>query len=209
MPKRQENVSASRLIEGVVKRLAARHKAIDRALIKLGKFIDFNPRDSRLKLRLQSLRATLEKEMNFSDVLKVATVLKEIDLEFWIAGGWGIDVLAGFQSRKHEDVDIVIDDFQRDETKLCSALSALGYVHRQRKSGGFWMPTVTALSDKLGRRIEFMSIDWDRFATYSRPSRNDDSNVASAVLRDRAFAEGAIFGQKFPCLSRNAQLLFH
>ena len=71
------------------------------------------------------------------------------------------------------------------------------------------MPLVFALSDWSGRRIELMAIDWERFAVNSGLSANDETGVAVDELRERAFAEGVIFDQKLPCLSRRAQLLFH
>ncbi len=147
--------------------------------------------------------------MSFHDVLEVTVALREADVKFWFAGGWGIDVLVGLQSRNHLDLDIVIEDYRRDEPRVCRALSHLGYVRREPKVGGIWMPSVVALSDMSGRRIELMEIDWERFGVDSGLVSSDGTGVAVNALRERAFAEGVIFDEKLPCLSRTAQLLFH
>jgi lincosamide nucleotidyltransferase A/C/D/E len=147
--------------------------------------------------------------MGFRDVLEVALALREEGLKFWFAGGWGVDVLVGLQSRDHLDLDIVIEDYRRDELRLCRALSKLGYLRAEVKVGGIWMPSVVALSDWSGRRIEFMEIDWERFAVDSGLVASDETGIAVNALRESAFAEGVIFDHKLPCLSRRAQLLFH
>ena len=71
------------------------------------------------------------------------------------------------------------------------------------------MPSVTALSDWSGRRIEILEIDWDLFATNYDLVASEEVGIAAGELRELAFTEGVILDQKLPCLSRRAQLLFH
>lgn len=209
MTTRRENISTRRRIGVSIRRLAERNELARRASFRFGRFIDSNPGNSHFKRRLQALRVPFQPAMSFRDVQEVAVALQEADLKFWFAGGWGIDVLVGLQSRDHLDLDIVIEDYRRDEPRVCRALSGLGYVRPEPKVGGIWMPSVIALSDWSGRRIELMEIDWERFAVNSGLVASDETGVAVSALRERAFAEGVIFAQKLPCLSRRAQLLFH
>jgi hypothetical protein len=71
------------------------------------------------------------------------------------------------------------------------------------------MPSVFALSDQTGRRIELMEIDWERFAADSGLLASDQTGVSVHSLRERAFTEGVIFDQKVPCITKMAQMLFH
>lgn len=209
MSRQQDFVSTRRRIGVALRRLAERNELVGRASLRFSKFIDSNPGNSYFKRRIQGLRAPFQPGMSSRDVMEVAVALQEAGLKFWFAGGWGIDVLVGRQSRDHLDLDIVIEDCRRDEPSVSRALSKLGYVHRDSHVGGIWMPSVFALSDWSGRRIELMEIDWERFALNSGLVASDETGVSLNALREIAFAEGVIFDQKLPCLSRSAQLLFH
>jgi len=209
MPNGPKGVSNLRRMGEVARRLAGRNDIIGRAIVRFGKFIDSNPGDSRLKSRLSALRAPFQPAMGLRDVLEVAQALQEEDLKFWFAGGWGIDVLLGSQSRNHLDLDIVVDDYSRDQTRVTRALSKLGYLRAEPRIGGVWMPSVVALSDWSGRRIELMEVDWRRFAANSGHATEEEGVISSDALRAIAFSEGVIGDQKLPCLSRKAQLLFH
>ena len=44
----------------------------------------------------------------------------------WIDGGWGVDALLGEQTRKHQDLDIIIS--RKDSAILTEALFARGFV---------------------------------------------------------------------------------
>jgi len=46
-------------------------------------------------------------KVNFS-THQVADLFKDIDSEWWIAGGWAIDLFLGEQTRQHEDIDVAI-----------------------------------------------------------------------------------------------------
>ncbi len=209
MSGRPNSVPTRRRIGVAIRRLAERVALVEWASVRFTKFIDAKPENSYIKKRVQAMRAPFQPAMSFQDVLDVAMSLQEEGLNFWFAGGWGIDVLVGFQSRDHLDLDIVIEDFRRDGLRVCQVLSRLGYVHRETRVGGIWMPSVVALSDWAGRRIELLEIDWERFVGNAGIVANDESGVTADALRQHAFTEAVIFDQKLPCLSRNAQLLFH
>lgn len=50
----------------------------------------------------------------------------ELDIIVWIDGGWGVDALLGEQTRKHQDLDIIIS--WEDSAILTEALFARGFV---------------------------------------------------------------------------------
>jgi len=209
MPRRSDIVPSRRQIGQVVRRLAEQNELVGRTASRFVRFIETNPDNSYLKKRIQAFRVPFQPVMNFRDVLEVAEALQEAGVKFWLAGGWGIDVLVGIQSRDHQDLDIVLEDVVQGEPLVSRALSQLGYVRSERKGGGVWMPSVIVLSDVSGRRIELMEINWERFAVNSAPLAGQDTKLEIMALSDVAFDEGVIFDQRLPCLSRTAQLLFH
>ena len=47
--------------------------------------------------------------MNAETVLELVDLLKSAGIEVWLDGGWGVDALLGYQSRPHDDLDVVVD----------------------------------------------------------------------------------------------------
>jgi lincosamide nucleotidyltransferase A/C/D/E len=62
----------------------------------------------------------------FEEVARVLDGLDTARVRYWVAGGWGVAVLAGRQTRVQRDLDVAIDAAELD---MClSALNDLGYV---------------------------------------------------------------------------------
>lgn len=49
-------------------------------------------------------------------VAEVAALFKSADFPWWIAGGWGLDLFLGHQTRPHEDTDVLV--LRRDQRRL-------------------------------------------------------------------------------------------
>ena len=59
------------------------------------------------------------------DLMMVINLLEESKITYWIDGGWGIDVLAGRETRPHRDIDV---DYDAQYTeKLLEILADYGY----------------------------------------------------------------------------------
>ena len=43
------------------------------------------------------------------DLMTILKILNDSNIKYWLDGGWGVDVLAGKQSRNHRDIDINFD----------------------------------------------------------------------------------------------------
>ena len=141
-------------------------------------------------------------------VLRVVEVLENQGLTFWIAGGWGVDALIGQRTRSHEDLDLILDDFERDGPIACAELETLGYRLMRNDAAGIWMPKRSLLDDGAGHRIELLSFDRERLLSGLRASA-DRVEVAEMDLGALAFTTGTVNGRPVPCLSRTTQLLFH
>jgi lincosamide nucleotidyltransferase A/C/D/E len=61
----------------------------------------------------------------WDDVLKVLDALQRAGIRHWVAGGWGVDALVGAETRRHRDLDLMVD---ADDHVACMAtLAGLGY----------------------------------------------------------------------------------
>lgn len=43
------------------------------------------------------------------DLMKVIELFENTGITYWLDGGWGVDILAGKQTRIHRDIDINFD----------------------------------------------------------------------------------------------------
>ena len=59
------------------------------------------------------------------DLYKVIELLEKTGITYWLDGGWGVDILAGKQTRSHRDIDINFDAKYMD--RLLDVLLNLGY----------------------------------------------------------------------------------
>jgi lincosamide nucleotidyltransferase A/C/D/E len=52
------------------------------------------------------------REMTLPDVLAFLDLTADLGVGVWLDGGWGVDALLGEQTRRHEDLDIVVEAAQ-------------------------------------------------------------------------------------------------
>lgn len=160
---------------------------------------------------LQSVRQRMLRETGLPELLRVMKALESEAVPYWLAGGWGVDALLGRRTRRHKDIDVVIEDFARNEPKARRAFLALGFTHVDFDEGGMWMPTRSNFEDGAGHRIEVLDIDWERVgsALDSEHEPAPSSESAREKHADQVFTVGTMGGRPVPCLTSRAQLLFH
>lgn len=132
------------------------------------------------------------------DLLTVIDLIESTGIKYWIDSGWGVDLLAGQQTRNHRDIDI---DFDAQHTeKLIEMLWKYGY-----KIDTDWRPV----------RIEFYS---DRYGYLDiHPFiLNEDGTSKQADLEggwylfEKDYFGHAVFeGKTIPCISLKGQKIFH
>jgi lincosamide nucleotidyltransferase A/C/D/E len=64
--------------------------------------------------------------VRFEEVTRVLDGLDVARVRYWVAGGWGVAVLVGRQTRVHRDLDLAIDAAELDA--CLSTLRDLGCV---------------------------------------------------------------------------------
>lgn len=136
--------------------------------------------------------------MTLADVMHVLDTVRSLGCRFWLEGGWGVDALLGHQTRPHRDVDL---DFDADfEEELLVALAGLGYAIETD-----WRPNRVELAAPGARWVDLHPLTVD-----------DDGNARQAALGggwhvfDKSwFTTGSLDGKPVPCVSVEAQRLFH
>jgi len=121
------------------------------------------------------------------ELVRIIDVLEQAGVPCLVGGGWGIDLLAGAQTRRHIDIDIVVDSDPRTMSRACDALAAVGYeVTDECAAGGPLMPIAVVVRDEVGHTIELLAVD-EPFAGTT----------------------GTFEGREIACLTPEAQLRLH
>ena len=204
IPLRARSVAAER-----ARRFIKDHPALMRAAESFWRAVDSVP--PPVGTLLQSVKQRMLRETGLAELLVVIESLESEGIPYWLAGGWGVDVLLRRKTRRHKDIDVVIEDFERNEPKARRAFLALGFSHVDIDEGGVWMPTRSNFADEAGHRIEVLGIDWERVggAWHSDAGRRSSPDSVRQELADEVFTVGMMAGREVPCLSARAQMLFH
>ncbi|HEY5025199.1 MAG TPA: hypothetical protein VII76_09500 [Acidimicrobiales bacterium] len=160
---------------------------------------------------LQSLKRRMLRETGWAELLLVVESLESEGVSYWLAGGWGVDALLGRCTRRHKDIDIIIDDFEHNEPKARQAFRSLGFDHVTTDQGGVWMPWRSNFEDRAGHRIEALAIDWGHLKEVFALAPGGEPKPTWPIedLVREILTVGEIEGRQVPCLTLAAQLLFH
>jgi lincosamide nucleotidyltransferase A/C/D/E len=127
-------------------------------------------------------------------VLELLSAAEAAGLSTWVAGGWGVDALAGRQTRRHYDLDLVVGDDPRDLGTAAAVLAGQGYRRtRAEHNPGLPMPWRHLWQHDDGWSVEVLPVPLAE-PPFSEPG---------------SFAEGVIDGHTVPCLSASLQLRMH
>lgn len=131
----------------------------------------------------------------WDEVIRVLDTLAAAGCRAWVAGGWGVDVLMGRQTREHGDLDLAIDAARLAEG--LRALDQIGYVVEVD-----WLPVRVALAG--AGQVDLHPVVFDE--------RGDgvQAGFDGEVFRYPAagFTIGTMAGRPVPCLAADLQLLF-
>ncbi|MFF1398552.1 nucleotidyltransferase domain-containing protein [Streptomyces sp. NPDC058287] len=137
--------------------------------------------------------------MTADDVQFVLTLLQRANVDDWIGGGWGIDVLLGEQTRDHRDLDLM--HRQDQEAAALAALGEAGFVESVN-----CRPIRFVMTAADGREIDFHPLVFadDGSAAQASPEPQRPFTYPSSC-----FVTGTIKGLSVPCLSAEQQVYFH
>ena len=140
-------------------------------------------------------------EMTAEDVLWFLREMRALDIAIWIDGGWGVDALLGQQTRRHDDLDIVIEE--RHCAAAVAFLESRGYRDLPRDDS---RPCNFVLGDDAGREIDFhvVALDEEGNGHYG-PAEAREGLYPSEALR----GAGRIAGEPVACTSAAYQMRAH
>jgi lincosamide nucleotidyltransferase A/C/D/E len=136
--------------------------------------------------------------MRASDVVAVLDALSRAGCRAWVGGGWGVDALAGRQTRPHRDLDLAID--ADHEAAAITALGSLGFVIETD-----WRPVRVELAAEDGRRVDLHPVVFGADGT----GRQADLDGGHFEYPRDGFTTGSIEDVPVPCLTVDQQLRFH
>lgn len=129
---------------------------------------------------------------------EILNLLEELEIRYWVDGGWGVDVLIGRQTRAHRDVDINFDDAFTQV--LLNALEAAGYTITTD-----WRPCRIELHHPAHGYIDIHPLRLGEAGDAKQAAPDggwyhfEADYFTTAVFEDRVI----------PCISAKAQRLFH
>lgn len=130
--------------------------------------------------------------------LLIIDLLNEMYIQYWVEGGWGIDVLLGEETREHRDIDIDFDSSV--EPKLMEKLSELGY---------------RTIIDERPTRVEMYHDQYGYLDLHpfdlSEPGKMKQAIPKGGFFELEAdwFSSSLFEGRRIPCVSVEGQRLFH
>ncbi|WP_285631604.1 hypothetical protein [Lentzea sp. NBRC 102530] len=135
--------------------------------------------------------------MTGEDVLEILNALDGFDVH--VGGGWGVDALAGRQTRPHADLDLMHREEQ--EPQILAALHARGFVETLS-----WRPARFVLTGPGPREIDLHPL---RFAADGSAEQSSLTPGEPFRYPAECFVTGTILGTEVRCLSAAQQLRFH
>src|SRR5690349_8019290 len=80
--------------------------------------------------------STSKSQMTADDVCGLLALMKAHRISVWLDGGWAVDACLGSQTRRHGDLDIVVEEC--DVPAAVAALRSCGYASVPRADTRAW-----------------------------------------------------------------------
>jgi lincosamide nucleotidyltransferase A/C/D/E len=115
----------------------------------------------------------------------------------WLAGGWGVDALAGRETRPHGDLDLCLD--APSLAPVLELLARIGFTPRED-----WLPVRIEVEHPDGRRVDLHPV------TFAADGSGTQPGLDGAVFAYPAgcTSTGSVAGRPVTCISAPQQLLF-
>jgi lincosamide nucleotidyltransferase A/C/D/E len=138
--------------------------------------------------------------MTSEDVLGFLALMDADGIRIWLDGGWAVDACLGSQTRRHGDLDIVLE--QRDMPAAVAALEGIEYAPVPRPDTRAWN---FVLGDGAGHQIDFhvIVLAGDGRGVYG-PPENGKFYPAEALL-----GKGTVNGRTVDCITPEWLVRFH
>ena len=125
------------------------------------------------------------------DLLKKA---ESLGVVVWIAGGWGVDALVGYQTRPHNDVDFFVQ--KTDKTVITDLLVSSGYIENMEyniEDNPIWCNTFNGI-------VDLLLFEFAETGTWSIQNQRFPSTIFNG--------KGTIGGITVRCMTAEAQVKY-
>ena len=141
---------------------------------------------------------TATEGMALAEVHRVLDALDDAGCRAWIAGGWGVDALAGRQTRPHRDLDLLVEAALLDDA--LAALAGLGY-----RVETDWLPIRVEVAAPGRRWVDLHPVvfDGDGHGVQAGPDGTTFEYPAACLVT------GSLDGRPVECLSVDRQIEAH
>jgi len=133
--------------------------------------------------------------MTAGEVLTVIDALEAAGCNVWIEGGWGVDALAGRQTRAHRDLDLAVDAVA--EATVLATLERLGYVVETD-----WRPVRVELSAAGRGWVDVHPVAFDAEGNGAQAGRDGETYPYPAA----GFTTGTVAGRRVGCITAAQQI---
>ena len=138
--------------------------------------------------------------MTADDVCAFLAVMEARGVRVWLDGGWAVDACLGFQTRAHDDLDIVMEEC--DVAATVSALQQRGYALVARPDARPWN---FVMRDEAGRQVDFHVVVLnERGRGIYGPPEHGECYPAEALA-----GTGSVNGRTVACITPEALVRFH
>lgn len=141
---------------------------------------------------------TQKERVTKDDLFAILDLLDTLGMQYWVDGGWGVDLLTGKQNREHRDLDIDFDVVYLD--RLLNLLRQNGY-----NISTDWRPVRIEL---YHRQLGFLDIHPLVIETNGN-ARQSDGKEGWYEFKKSYFTTVLFEKRKIPCISLEGQFLFH
>jgi predicted N-acetyltransferase YhbS len=131
-------------------------------------------------------------------VLEILDLLEGSGVEVWVDGGWGVDALLGYESRAHDDLDVVVA-LER-VGRIRAALGARGFVLVEEH-----LPVRFVLGHPRLGRVDFHTVSFDEAGGGVQPQPYG----GTFRYPPEGFTFGRILDRRVRCVSAEVQVLCH
>lgn len=135
--------------------------------------------------------------MGAGRVVETLEALERTDVVVCCMGGWGIDALVGEQSRKHRDLDLIVERQGRDAA--LQALASLGYEkwYEQFSDDDNPLSDRIVVRDAAMRVVDIHPVDLDA-ANFAIVSGSIDGHPVMCISAEQQFHSHQGFRKRLP-----------
>ena len=144
----------------------------------------------------------MKPEMTSCDVIEFCRQMEKLGVQIWLDGGWGVDALLGKQTRIHADLDVVVQE--RDRESVVGFLRKRGFREVPKEDSRPWNFAMGNCDGKKEVDLHVIVLDDEGNGIYGPPEAGEGMYPADAL-----HGKGTVDGLPVRCISPEFQIRSH